>query len=47
MYLLVVLTLTWPNQWAIVLRSTPELGQAANLRFHQRFASLLTEGGLA
>ena len=24
MYLLVVLTLTCPNQWAIVLRSTPE-----------------------
>ena len=23
-YLLVVLTLAWPSQWAIVLRSTPE-----------------------
>jgi hypothetical protein len=23
-YLFVVLTLTWPSQWAIVLRSTPE-----------------------
>jgi integrase/recombinase XerD len=29
------------------LKLTPELGQAASLRFHQRFASLLTEGGIA
>jgi len=29
------------------LKLTPELGQAASLRFHQRFASLWTEGGIA
>jgi len=29
------------------LKLTPELGQAASSRFHQRFASLLTEGGIA
>ena len=29
------------------LKLTPELGQAASLRFHQRFASLLTKGGIA
>ena len=29
------------------LKLTPELGEAASLRFHQRFASLLMEGGIA
>ena len=29
------------------LKLTPELRQAANERFHQRFASLLTAGGVA
>jgi len=29
------------------LKLTPELRQAASQRFHERFASLLTEGGVA
>jgi site-specific recombinase XerD len=29
------------------LKLTPELGEAASLRFHQRFASLLNKGGIA